>query len=592
MKLRLEGQGKIVAEGSTDSLPPEVLIGRGTQCQWRIPSDYKTVGSRHARLVREGAQFFIEDLNSRNGTFYDERRIAREELRPGRQFSIAGCLQLIVEAEVTLSKVESKGENRLPVSRGARMVGWTSAFRNQSFPVSVSPFIVGAAADATLRISDPLISMHHAEIIRKDDGTYWLRDLNSANGTLVNGRVLNKNESVQIRHRDRLFFAHYGVIFDDGRGLLTERHIWLMGFMVLAAFLVGVAMVRFHIRPTSERVAKKALQLAAAEQFESARQLLLKTSATSRSDDEIGVLRETAGRVEKWNANYQAWGSVTTALAHGDWPGASNALRAVAIDDGDAWNWNGNGLERQREAMSVATLLIAFLELSARAEGSYVSDREAVAALSAALSGTASLAPEYLDPLRSQAESMRQKVQQQIDIGRKFDCLDKLKSWPPPLTDIMGVLEESQRQETGAVRDYVNNLLGGLRALSAELSRYEETRRCLDELRWDCLDNLDRPSSSVPVASVDSRIRAASDRIARRSQIVNEMARLVREVQSLTRGGATTSGFVRVWRDKIALEKVLACDTETLGARDPDRSQSVGEYDRYVGVEDFYDYLY
>jgi hypothetical protein len=38
------------------------------------------------------------------------------------------------------------------------------------------------------------------------------------------------------------------------------------------------------------------------------------------------------------------------------------------------------------------------------------------------------------------------------------------------------------------------------------------------------------------------------------------------------------------------LEKVLACDTETLGARDPDRSQHVGEYDRYVGVEDFYDY--
>ena len=566
MKLRLEDQGKIVAEGSTDSLPPEVLIGRGAQCRWRIPSDYKTVGSRHARLVREGAQFFIEDLNSRNGTFYDERRIAREELRPGRQFSLAGCLQLIVEAEAAPSKVESKDRNCLPVSRGPRrvgwtgfldffrpnrrvlrgprLVGWTGEFRNRSFPVNASPFIVGAAADATLRISHPLISMHHAEIIQKDDGTYWLRDLNSANGTLVNGRVLNKNESVQIRHRDRLFFAHYGVIFDDGRGLLTERQIWLMGFMVLAVFLVGVATVRFHMRPTSERVAKKALQLAAAEQFESAR-LLLKTSETSRSDDEIGALRETAARVEKWNANCQAWGSVTTALAHGDWPGASNALRAVAINDGDAWNWNGRGLERQREAASVATLLTAFLELSARAEGSYVSDREAVAALSAALSGSASLAPEYLDPLRSQAESMRQKVQQQIDMGRKFDCLDKLKSWPPPLTDILGFLEESQRQETGTVRDYVNNLLGDLRALSAELSRYEETRRCLDELRWDCLDSLDRPSSSVPVASVDSRIRAASDRIARRSRIVNEMARLVREVQSLTRGGATTSGFVQ-----------------------------------------------
>ena len=473
---------------------------------------------------------------------------------------------------------------------GPRVVGWMGEFRDRSFPVNKSPFIIGAAADATLRISNPLISMHHAEIVQKDDGTYWLHDLNSANGTLVNGRVLNKNESVRIHHRDCLFFAHYGLVFDEGRGLLTERQIWRLGFIVLAAWLSGVAMVRLQMRPPSERMVKQALQLAAAEQFESAHRLLLGTNATSRSGDKIGILSETAARVEKWNANYQAWGSVTTALAREDWAGASNALRTVAINDSDAWNWNGRGLERQREAESVAALLTAFLELSARAKNSAIADREAVAALSEALSGSASLSPAYLDPLRSQAESMRQKVQQRIEMGQKFDCLDKLMFWPPPLTNIVSSLEESQRQETGAVRDYVNDLLVGLRALSTELSRYEETRRCLDELRWDCLDSLDSSSSAVPSALADIRIQKAFERIARRRQIVSEMARLVREVQGLTKGDATTSGSVRVWQDKKTLEKVLACDTEKWGAIDSDRRQPAGEYDRYVGVEDFYDF--
>ena len=46
---------------------PEITIGRHPRCEWVLPDE--TVSSRHARLVYHHDQWWLEDLNSRNGTF-------------------------------------------------------------------------------------------------------------------------------------------------------------------------------------------------------------------------------------------------------------------------------------------------------------------------------------------------------------------------------------------------------------------------------------------------------------------------------------------------------------------------------------------
>ena len=45
---------------------------------------------------------------------------------------------------------------------------------------------IGRAGDNTIVIDDPAASGHHCVIVRKE-GTYTLRDLDSTNGTLLNG---------------------------------------------------------------------------------------------------------------------------------------------------------------------------------------------------------------------------------------------------------------------------------------------------------------------------------------------------------------------------------------------------------------------
>lgn len=54
-----------------------VIIGRHPDCDFVLGDDFSS--SRHARLFRRGSEWFIEDLESRNGTFLSGYRIDQPE---------------------------------------------------------------------------------------------------------------------------------------------------------------------------------------------------------------------------------------------------------------------------------------------------------------------------------------------------------------------------------------------------------------------------------------------------------------------------------------------------------------------------------
>lgn len=57
----------------------------------------------------------------------------------------------------------------------------------ETYPLSFESLTIGRGVDNTIVLADPLVSRHHAEITLQ--GNKWvLRDLNSANGTFVNGQ--------------------------------------------------------------------------------------------------------------------------------------------------------------------------------------------------------------------------------------------------------------------------------------------------------------------------------------------------------------------------------------------------------------------
>ena len=62
------------------------LIGRGKHCDLIINSG--KVSREHAAITREGSTWFIEDLGSSNGTWFDKRRISRRQIQEGDEYFI------------------------------------------------------------------------------------------------------------------------------------------------------------------------------------------------------------------------------------------------------------------------------------------------------------------------------------------------------------------------------------------------------------------------------------------------------------------------------------------------------------------------
>ena len=65
----------------------EVTLGRSQDCTLVLEDDFAS--GRHARLIRRGSDWFIEDLDSRNGTWLNNQRIDQlERLSAGAEVRI------------------------------------------------------------------------------------------------------------------------------------------------------------------------------------------------------------------------------------------------------------------------------------------------------------------------------------------------------------------------------------------------------------------------------------------------------------------------------------------------------------------------
>lgn len=60
------------------------VIGRGRRCDLVIAS--QRISREHAVIVREGADWFIEDLGSANGTWHGHARVQRRRIEDGDEY--------------------------------------------------------------------------------------------------------------------------------------------------------------------------------------------------------------------------------------------------------------------------------------------------------------------------------------------------------------------------------------------------------------------------------------------------------------------------------------------------------------------------
>ena len=85
-RLRVQSAGQLIAEH--DLFRGRMMIGRAADADLRI--DDRTISRHHCQIICTDEHSVIQDLNSTNGIYVDDRRVRRHLLRDGEAFLLGG----------------------------------------------------------------------------------------------------------------------------------------------------------------------------------------------------------------------------------------------------------------------------------------------------------------------------------------------------------------------------------------------------------------------------------------------------------------------------------------------------------------------
>ena len=136
------------------------------------------VSRNHAIVsILDTQNYEVKDLGSTNGTYINGKRITKKIIIPGDKLQVATSL---VDWEAAIQKFS-------PVKT-------ESVIREAPLAKIKKTITIGSSEENGIRLKNDFVSSHHASISLLKNGNYFLEDMNSRNGSYVNGtKVSAKN---------------------------------------------------------------------------------------------------------------------------------------------------------------------------------------------------------------------------------------------------------------------------------------------------------------------------------------------------------------------------------------------------------------
>lgn len=582
MLIRLETDGVILHEVAAGAVEGEILIGRSKDCDWRTPETDGMISARHATIYRKGRAVWIKDGGSTNGTFIRGKRIVTHRLSVGDQLAIGGCL---------LTACPDRKAGSRPVSE---IVCLTGNVRHPRHAIRTPSMVIGSDPQAAVLLLDPLVSRQHAEIVLRDDGGCWIKDLKSRNGTWVNGERLIKERL--LKHGDRITLAHVEFEFRDGSAKRANSHAWLrLGIMVLTLLLVAAAYGVFQrLKPSAEFHLSQARRCAAAKDFEAARKQLAAAREARRGGQNQIAIRDLERLLSLWVSTVATWGDARAALAGSDWTNAARLLGALQGRPAEAWSWNEQAV-LVKEEVALATEMLealtrgealvqqpaATVEELARAEGT----------TKAALARGMNTPSDHLAPLCAALKDLGGRIAENRRVADDVEAiLNRLKDPQPAYRQIVEDLTAMREQADSRMKPYLQRLLTPIVELSKAYAQLESLSDHIHATRFEAVRNTSFALPPAEMCALDARISSArlnlEDIYTPLRAAAGRVDHLWGEIgKHIQRGGMRGLDALE---DPAVLARIFACDSLGLPYPSSQRTSPAGDFDRVLGVEEFY----
>lgn len=355
-----ETDGRILREAGPGTFAGRTLVvGRARDCDWCTAGVDGTLSSRHAELFLRRGRLCIRDLGSRNGLYFRGERIKEHRFAPGDAVLLGSC-KISVEAARASAAAGGMEFHRLEWLNGPDAGNAVDLRADAGAEIGI-----GSDPVCAIRCFDTLVSRHHASLSLKKDGSCWIRDAGSRNGTTVNGIQLAKDKERMLRDGDVVGVAHLEFRFLDKDAVHVNARVGRK--LLVAAATVAVATALFSVwnatRTDAGRLLARSLRAAETwtpdqEDFSEAFDWLERAAEARQADVYRASIKERHQQLVAWTNTIVAWKAVRADLARGRWKSARGRFNRLS-----SWNWNASTAPAaRRESETAQTLVNAFLD--------------------------------------------------------------------------------------------------------------------------------------------------------------------------------------------------------------------------------------
>ncbi|MFA6931146.1 MAG: FHA domain-containing protein [Lentisphaeria bacterium] len=586
--LTLEHNGQLVAELSADQIETEISIGRDPSCQLRASVEDKLISSRHAVVKKRGKNFLIQDADSRNGIFLRGKRISGCKLRPGLKLTIGESILVVEEVK--------------NAERGAsvhKLVALNGPLKGKKIPLQAETMLIGSDPEAQIPLLDLLVSKKHADLLLKVDGSCWIKDLESRNGTFVNGVKLTSGAERLLKNNDRLGIAQFELRFEDGAFEHRDSRLWLRLFIALLT--VGLGLLAYQgymaIKPSAEVFLNNARQLAFEENFDGARLLAKDVFVAKGAEKNAPAATELLRQIDVWEKTLTTWRQAGAALEAKSWTSAARLLAALQVGGAESWAWNDEaGLLRQQantmknsldNMLRAKTMLLRddcdLVELQEiGAKMNRLTGFPAGKAYGAVLKKEMELSVNRINELMTQNQKLSELLQ---DINHEKSSFEKLAV-------TIAALQKDGAPQLRRRADMVIEPLKGLHRAQVIL---QEGRRLIADAEFEAAAKMELVLPSLESCSIDANISNCRKALDAQGEKVRNMLNQARYLYSqyiaLGENNSVELEGLNALQDKAQMAKVFACDILDGPLPKHFRAVPASVYDRILGFEEFYLFL-
>ena len=610
---RLELHGRVIYEVYSDDVKSDITIGRNGDNSWIIPEEDRSASGRHARIVFKNKNFYIEDAGSRNGIYFRGERIREKKLSANDLFSIGDC-KLIVEQVIAVAA--NTGESEFH-----KFEQLSGKNKGKIYRLTETCIKIGSSSGCAIMIEDSLVSHIHAVIENHNDGTCWIKDMKSRNGTKVNGFLLteeNAETGRMLKDGDVVSIAYIDLRFWDKNITHIRSHLALKIGIIVAtlAIAIGGYFAFQTISPSAKKIRLNAEAYAARGEFETAHEILESAVTARGADADIEQRMEFSRKLKIWKNTLETWNKIQKLLSgnpeDGDLYEANELFSSLISSDREAWQWNASKasseMQKAHETQKLLSILLGAEDWFSKSENDIAYLKRLRNNLQTAVTACKKNPQAYQNILLVRAADIANEMTAvENEYVNTLETINEYKS-DAATTDIIKRIETiklnagvriEKRKKAG--KTYSETIIKMCDGLLTPLYKLQNSKKilnanyaCVAEFNFDEFrgDILLPNSEECIVATTLSLRRAEMEKSNRRLKNLSVQLKNFRTYfHNHSLYPAVKSALLIDIFDEKIWNKVLDCDCLKLAQPSYSDKQWYSMYDKTLGVYVFWEYL-